>query len=140
MYRTTMTKERRRSGVFLMISGVVLIIGSVVGVILTELDHLTAIAAVIPATILLSLGYKFFSASDSDLLYEQSTAILNREASTTAFWVLIGSIMIDDIFGVIPSERLHISLIYIGLFTLVVSLLYNIIEKGETNSAPDSME
>lgn len=135
-----MTKERRRNGAFLMIGGVILLVGTVAAVIFTELAALTAIAAVVPATVLFYIGYKSFSATDSDLLYDQSTTILNREASTTAFWVLIGSIMIDDFFGVIPSERLHTSLIYIGFSTLLVSFLYHKIENKENTSIPDSPE
>lgn len=127
--------EQQQRAYLLMAGGIVIMILSVASVLFFGASFAIVVAAVLPAAILFYFGFQSYSALSSGSLYpSKGRREAHLKAGQTAFWVLLGTIMIDDVFSILPEDHLHTSLIYIGILTLVVLLVYEYVQHD--NSPP----
>lgn len=94
--------------------------------IFEETQWQIVVGSSLPGIILLYFGsITIYSSSKGELLTTEEKAQSHRKAGHTSFWILLTAIMMDELFQFLPQNHLHMSLIYVGTFSVISTLIYH---------------
>lgn len=80
----------------------------------------------LPAMILLYFGaISIYSSSKGEIVATEEEVQPHRKAGHTSFWILLAVIMMDEMFQFFPQNNVHMSLIYVGVLSVGLLLMYH---------------
>lgn len=118
-------KQQRLVGYMLIGGGILLQMMILVLIGLGQSGIPLLLAGLIPSAILIFYGLKAVKSSKRDIFISNVQDRSYQKGSSTAFWVLLTSIMVDNMFSILPRENIHAALIYIGIFSVIVGIIYH---------------
>lgn len=118
--------DRQRWAGYVLLAGAVLVAGGYLALVIVAGGPPLMLLATLPALVLAVVGYKAIEAARrAEPLLSPRERAAHHRAGSTAFWVLLTTIMLDEWVRVLPAAHLHTSLIYVGVGAIVPLTLYH---------------
>lgn len=118
-------RRQSRSAYLLLASGV-LIAGGAIALTVAGLGSVPMVLGAIPiGALFLYFGYRAYTASKrGEVLFDEGDESPYLLAGSQSFWVLLGIVMIDAAFGIVPNAEVSAWLLVVGVVSFYAFVAY----------------